>query len=98
MNVSYPPIHMTDIPPELQRMVHEIIKATAFMLIPVELMYFSIYFHTKGMKRLYEASTFLSLAAFWISPVLAPIACSPARCLQNFASMLVCVGSQMEPC
>jgi hypothetical protein len=88
MNISYPPIHITNIPPAVQQMGHEVIKATAFLLIPAELLYFSIYFHTKGLYKLYEILTFLSIVDFWVSPVLAPISCSPARCLQNFASML----------
>ncbi|KAG0651088.1 hypothetical protein D0Z07_2362 [Hyphodiscus hymeniophilus] len=85
MNISYPPIYINDIPPGLERMGSEVIKATAFLLIPTELLYFSIYFHTKGRYKLYETLTFLSLGAFWLSPVLAPILSSPARCLQNFA-------------
>lgn len=86
MNISYPPIHITNIPPPVVKMGHEVVKATAFLLIPTELLYFSIYFHTKRLYKLYEILTFLSVAAFWVSPVLAPISCSPARCLQNFAS------------
>jgi len=88
MNITYPPIQIANIPPDFERTGHEVIKAAAFLLIPAELLYFSIYFHTKGLYKLYESLTFLSLGAFWISPVLAPISCSPARCLQNFASML----------
>jgi hypothetical protein len=86
-NISYPPVHITDIPPEVERMGHEVIKAAAFLLIPTEILYFSIYFHAKGLYKLYEILTFLSLGAFWVSPILAPISCSPVRCLQNFASM-----------
>jgi hypothetical protein len=87
MNVTYPPIQDTYVPHEIELMGHEVIKATAFILSPTELLYFSIYFHTKGLCKLYEILSLLSLAAFWVSPVLAPISCSPARCLQNFASM-----------
>ena len=87
MNVSYPPLHITNIPPVVQQMGNEVVKATAILLIPAELLYFSIYFHTKGLYKLYEILTFLSIIAVWVSPVLAPISCSPARCLQNFASM-----------
>jgi hypothetical protein len=87
MNISYAPIHITNIPPEVERMGHDVLKAAAFLLIPAELLYFSIYFYVKGLYKLYEILTFLSITAFWVSPVLAPIACSAARCLQNFASM-----------
>jgi len=64
---------------------HEFIKATAFLLIPTELLYFSIYFHIKGAYRIYKILTFLSVGAFWISPHAAPIGCGPVRCLQHFA-------------
>lgn len=87
MNISYPPVHITNLPPTLEELGHEFIKAVAFLLIPTELLYFSIYFHLKGFQKLYEFLTFSSIAAFWVSPWLAPISCGPARCLQNFASM-----------
>jgi hypothetical protein len=80
MNISYPPMNF------LPAIGHEIVKAATFLLIPTELLYFSIYFHTKGQYKLYEILTFLSVAAFWTSPVLAPISCGHARCLQNFTS------------
>jgi hypothetical protein len=98
MNISYPPFHITNIPPEVERMGHELIKATAFLCIPAELLYFSIYFRAKGLYRVYEILTFLSLAAFWVSPVLAPISCSPARCMQNFASMPSSYLSELGQC
>jgi hypothetical protein len=88
MNISYPPIHINNIPPPVMLMGEQVARAAAFLLIPIEMLYFSIYFHTKGKYKLYEMLSFLSIAALWVSPVLAPIACSPARCLQNFASML----------
>jgi len=85
MNISYPPIHITNLPPAFEQLRHEFIKATAFLLIPTELLYFSIYFHVKGFHQLYEYLTFLSIATFWIAPWMAPINCGPVRCLQNFA-------------
>lgn len=88
MNISYPPINIINVPPTFEQLGHELIKALAFLLIPTELLYFSIYFRRKGFNKLYEVLTLLSITAFWISPVAAPIACGPARCLQNFASML----------
>ncbi|KAL3423737.1 hypothetical protein PVAG01_05484 [Phlyctema vagabunda] len=85
LNISYPPLHIQNIPLSIERSGHDIVKASAFLLIPTELLYFSIYFHIKGHDRIYQHLTFLSLLAFWISPWLAPIHCSPVRCLQNFA-------------
>ncbi|CAG8956104.1 hypothetical protein HYFRA_00011889 [Hymenoscyphus fraxineus] len=73
------------VPPEINKIGEEVIKAIAFTLIPVELAYFSIYFHTKGVSRLFKILTFLSLVTCWISLVLAPISCGPARCLQHLA-------------
>lgn len=87
MNISYVPIPIGNLPPAIEKVGHEFIRAAAFLLIPTELLYFSIYFHTKGAYKVYKILTFLSIAAFWISPSIAPIGCGPVRCLQNFASM-----------
>lgn len=87
MNISYPQIPVANIPPAVEQLGHDFIKAGAFLLIPTELLYFSIYVHTKGQYNLYRNLTFLSLAAFWVSPYAAPVKCGPARCLQHFASM-----------
>jgi hypothetical protein len=86
MNISYPPIHINNLPPAFEQLSHEFIKAATFLLIPTELLYFSVYFHLKGFYRVYKTLTFLSIAAFWISPYAAPISCGPAKVLQNFAS------------
>jgi hypothetical protein len=88
MNISYNPVYITNLPPAIEHAGHEVIRAAAFLLIPAELLYFSIYFHRKRCYTLYAAMTFSSLAIFWISPLLTPIYCGPARCLQNFASQL----------
>jgi hypothetical protein len=74
------------VPPELNRQGHEVIRAAVFSLIPAELFYFSIYFHMKGVYRLYRMLTAFALAAFWIAPYAAPTSCGPVKCLQNFAS------------
>lgn len=79
------PLQIVALPPAVQQFGHEFTKATAFLLIPTELLYFSIYFRAKGHYQTYKLLTFLSLATFWISPYAAPISCGPARCLQNFA-------------
>jgi hypothetical protein len=86
MNISYAPIQNVNLPPVMEEVGHEFIKATAFLLIPTEALYFSIYFHMKGAYKVYRILTFLSIAAFWISPYAAPIECGPLRCLQNFTS------------
>jgi hypothetical protein len=107
MNISYPPVY-DNIPPAIKQLGHEFPKAVAFLLIPVEFMYFAIYFHRKGFHKLYNTLALLSLATFWIAPVLSPISCGPARCLQNFAgtsihpyaspiSMLISSQLQSEP-
>lgn len=85
MNLSYPPIPLS-LPAAYNQLGHELIKATAFLLIPTELLYFAIYFQIKGFYQIYQTLTFLSIGAFWVSPWFAPISCGPARCLQNFAS------------
>lgn len=86
MNISYSQIPIGNLPPAVEEVGHEFIKATAFLLIPTEALYFSIYFHTKGAYKVYKILTFLSIATFWISPYATPIRCGPVRCLQNFAS------------
>jgi hypothetical protein len=95
MNVSYPPIPIPihNLSPAVQQLGHEFTKALAFLLIPTELLYFSIYFRTKWRYRLYEILTFLSIATFWVFPYAAPISCGPARCLQNFASESTILGT-----
>lgn len=74
------------IPPVVEHLGHEVVKAIAFLLIPAELLYFSIYFHAKGCRRIYQTLTFLSLATFSIAPYAAPISCGPAQCLQKLTS------------
>ena len=85
MNISYPPIHVQNLPPAFSQLGHEATKATAYLFIPAELLYFSVYFHVKGQYGAYKVLTALSLATFWLASALAPISCGPARCLQNFA-------------
>ncbi|KAG4433333.1 hypothetical protein IFR05_011182 [Cadophora sp. M221] len=85
MNISYSPIPTASLPPAVEQLGHELTKGTAFLLIPTELLYFAIYFHVKGLHRIYEILTFLSLATFWLAAYAAPVSCGPARCLQHFA-------------
>lgn len=86
MNISYQPIPTRNLPPAMEAAGNESIKAAAFLLIPLELLYFSIYFNTKGAYNVYRILNFLSITTFWISPYVAPIACGSVRCLQCFAS------------
>jgi len=86
MNLSYPLVYATNLPPAIEQASHEVIRAAALLLIPAELLYFSVYFHRKRLYKVYTALTFSSLATFWLSPILAPVSCGPARCLKNFAS------------
>jgi hypothetical protein len=86
MNISYQPIPTRNLPPAMEAAGNEFIKAAAFLLIPLELLYFSIYFNTKGAYNVYRILNFLSITTFWISPYVAPITCGSVRCLQCFAS------------
>ncbi len=86
MNISYQPVPIASLPPAMEQAGNEFIKAAAFLLVPTELLYFSIYFNTKGAYKVYRILNFLSITAFWIAPYAAPIACGPVRCLQCFAS------------
>jgi hypothetical protein len=90
MNYTYLPIpssvHQLHLTPTVERASQDFIKACAFVLIPTELLYFSIYFLIKEQKKVYTTLTLLSITTFWISPYVAPIGCGPLRCLQNFSS------------
>lgn len=86
MNISYPPIHIDNLPPAFSQLGSELPKALVYVLIPTELLYFAIYFKIKGSPRLFRDLTFASIAAFWASLIVAPIGCGPVKCLQNFAS------------
>ncbi|CZS98345.1 uncharacterized protein RAG0_07121 [Rhynchosporium agropyri] len=85
MNITYPPIPVARAPISVEQLGHELTKGTAFLLIPTELLYFAIYFHNKGLHRIYEFLTILSLATFWLAAYATPISCGSARCLQHFA-------------
>jgi hypothetical protein len=87
MNISYPPIPTGNLPPAMEEVGQEFIKAAAFLLIPTECLCFSIYFHMKGVYKVYKILTFLAIITFWAAPYAAPISCGPVRCLQNCASM-----------
>ncbi|ESZ99516.1 hypothetical protein SBOR_0081 [Sclerotinia borealis F-4128] len=88
MNAT-PPLHFsippTTISPAFKRLGHETIRATAFLVIPTELLYFSIYFLLKRQYGMYKKLSALSLAAFWLSGWMNPISCGPVGALRNFA-------------
>lgn len=85
MNHSYPLIDIHTLPPAISQLGHDLPRALVYLLIPIELLYFSIYFHLKGYHRLYKWLSFASIATFWLAKVITPIRCNPAECLQNFA-------------
>lgn len=89
-NVSYPPIYVTNMPPQFGRLAHESAKAVAYLLIPSELLYFAVYFYLKKQRRIYHVLNVAALVMLWLSPLMAPITCTPASCLQNFASTSSC--------
>lgn len=86
MNITYHQIPLlADLPPSIEQFGHDFIVAGAYLLIPAELLYFAIYFHLKGLMKLFNILAWLSLATLWLGPRLAPISCGPARCLQSLA-------------
>ncbi len=86
MNITYPPIHITELPPALQQLSNDFPKAALYLLVPTELLYFSIYFKVKGFNRVYAYLAFLSILSFWMYPLITPVTCGPIRSLQHFAS------------
>ncbi|PQE31602.1 hypothetical protein CJF32_00010463 [Rutstroemia sp. NJR-2017a WRK4] len=86
MNITSIPllIEPAAMSPELERLGHETIRALAFLLIPIELLYFSIYFLLQGQYGLHKKLTFLSLSTFWLSNWMTPISCGPIAVLRNF--------------
>lgn len=86
MNVTYDLVHIPVLPPPFEHLGREFPRAVLCLLIPVELLYFAIYFKIKGFKGLYGSLTFLSAFAFWLCPLFAPIICGPVKSLQNFGS------------
>lgn len=86
MNITYPPIHITDLSPALRQLSYDFHRAALYLLIPTELLYFSLYFKIKGYNRVYAYLAFLTILAFWMYPIITPIRCGPARSLQHFTS------------
>lgn len=90
MNITYPPIYVTNVPPVFEQLGHDIVRATVYLLIPFELLYFGIYFHLKGISKAYKILSFLSMVTLWASPIIVPISCGPIRSVQKFA---IAIGS-----
>jgi hypothetical protein len=86
MNITSIPllIEPASISPELEHLGHETIRALAFLLIPIELLYFSIYFLLQGQHGLHKKLTLLSLGTFWLSNWMTPISCGPIGVWRNF--------------
>ncbi|KAH8602781.1 hypothetical protein B0O99DRAFT_604297 [Bisporella sp. PMI_857] len=85
MNISHSSKFVKNVPPAFEQLGHELLKAAAFMLIPAELLYFSIYFLRKGYYKLYWILTALSISTLWVAPIFSPVSCGPARCLHYFS-------------
>lgn len=77
----------TTLSPAFETLGHETIRAAAFLLIPTELLYFSIYFLLKRQYGTYKKLSALSLVTFWLSSWINPISCAPIGALRNFAGM-----------
>jgi hypothetical protein len=86
MNNSISSVTYHEIPPALLQISHDLFRVFVSLLIPAELLYFAIYFHVKGHKRLYSYLTWLSFLGFWICPVFAPTICGPSKSLQHCGS------------
>lgn len=95
-NISYLPIHVQYLPAPFEQLGYEVLKAAVYLLIPTEIMYFSIYFKIKGYYSVYKSFTFLSIFAFWISHIITPVQCGPVRSMQNFASEYLSRFLQLE--
>jgi len=83
MNTTSSPRYAREAP-ALERLGHDILRESVYLLIPFELLYFAIYFHLKGISKVYKILSLLSLITLWASPIVVPISCGPLRCVQNF--------------
>lgn len=72
MNISYP-VPIDTISPAIGQLGHETVKAATFLLIPAELLYFSIYFHRKGLNTSHKYLSILSLITLWSAPFISPV-------------------------
>lgn len=91
-------VYITSIPvviddflhPVFSQFAYEVVTTTAYLLlVPVLFLYLAIYNLLKKNYKTYTSLTFVSLVAFLAAPLIAPIRCGTARCLENFASMYI---------
>ena len=73
-----------DIPPSYILLAHDFSRSLAYLLLPLALLYLSLYFGLKGYKRVYGALTLGALVGFATATSVAPISCPPAASLMNF--------------
>ncbi|OBT92139.1 hypothetical protein VE01_10102 [Pseudogymnoascus verrucosus] len=73
-----------DIPPSFRLLAHDFGRSLAYLLLPLSLLYLSLYFSLKGYKRVYGVLTLGALVGFATATSVAPINCPPAASLMNF--------------
>lgn len=66
---------------------HDLSRSAAYLLLPLSLLYSSLYFSLLGHNRVYGALTLATLAAFGAVAAVAQVRCPPAASLVNFAGM-----------
>ena len=82
---------LTNLPPPWlsHKLSHDFVRAFSYLLIPAEVLYFSLYAKVKGHEHIYRVLTFACLALLWFGLVITPIDCAPLKSLQIFASMYI---------
>ncbi|OBT54683.1 hypothetical protein VE04_07729, partial [Pseudogymnoascus sp. 24MN13] len=73
-----------DIPLSFRLLAHDFGHSLAYLLLPLSLLYLSLYFNFKGYKRVYGVLTLGALVGFATATSVAPISCPPAASLMNF--------------
>lgn len=74
-----------DVSPPFALLTHDLGRATAYLLIPLSLLYLSLYFSLREHKRLYVVLTLATVVGFAAALVLVPIRCPPGASLLIFA-------------
>lgn len=85
-----------DIPPSFRLLAHDFGRSLAYLLLPLSLLYLSLYFSLKGYKRVYGVLTLGALVGFATATSVAPINCPPAASLMNFGGAFA-VSSSRPP-
>ena len=73
--------------PALLELAQQLPWVIISLLIPTFLLYLSIYMRMIAYPTISNILTFASIAAFYASPYVAPLNCSPVRCIENTASL-----------